>query len=50
MLQAGLGLIVTVPDAGAALQPLNDATVQVYVVVDAGETDIEELVAPLLHA
>ena len=45
----GIGLTVTVPTPGADGQPLPFVTVTVYPCVEAGDTEIEEVVAPLLH-
>lgn len=44
----GIGFTVTIPDAIALVHPFK-VYVTVYVVVEAGETEILEPVAPVLH-
>jgi hypothetical protein len=49
MAQVGSGLTVTIPSAGMDVHAFEAVTVTVYVVVLAGETVMEEVVAPVLH-
>ena len=49
MAQVGSGFTVTIPSAGTDVHAFEAVTVTVYVVVLAGETVMEEVVAPVLH-